>query len=127
MEAVNYLGKGMVVIADDEELEWPKRVLAATQKFALTSGFYIQKMMSQVHQYHLDDNPDLRSCNLMLSALPTNKSRGESIPITDPARLANFYGRSSVPRVRFVREKLRVDYGRAHDSEYEFELLEQSA
>lgn len=124
MEAVNYAGKGMVVIADDDELEWPKRVLAATQQFALSSGFYVQKMMSQVHQYHLDDNPDLRSCNLMLSALPDNKPRGDSAPITDRARLANFYGRSSTLRVRFVREKLRVDYGRAHDSEYEFELLE---
>jgi len=42
MEAVDFAGEGMVVIADDEELEWPKRVLAAVQRFAVESGFFVQ-------------------------------------------------------------------------------------
>lgn len=122
MEATGYAGEGMVVIADDNELEWPKRVLANVQGFAINSGFFVQRMISQLHTYHLDDAPGLRSCNLLLRALPNNTPPGPSLPIRDPARLANFYGRGDAPpKVRYVREKKRLDYGKAHDDEYSFE------
>ena len=39
-------------------------------------------------------------------------------------RLAHFYGRDNPPRVRYVREKERLDYGKAHEDEYSLELLE---
>lgn len=122
IEAVGYQGEGMVVIADDEELEWPKRVLAAAQQFAINSGFFVQKMMPRMHSYHLDDAPDLRSCNLMFKALDGNQPR-PSEAINDPERLANFYGRDNAPRVRYVREKERLEYGRRHDDEYRLEML----
>jgi hypothetical protein len=126
MEAVQYGGEGIVVIADDDGLDWPKRVLAATQLFALDRGFFIQKMASQLHQYHLDDNPDLRSCNLLLRALPGNRSPGPSEAVTDRRRLVNFYGRDRSPSVRYVREKERLDYGKAHVDEYYLELMKDS-
>ena len=126
MEAIGYVGEGMVVIADDAELEWTQRVLAATQRFALESGFFIQRMMPKMHQYHLDDAPELRSCNLMLQSLPGNHPPKSSSPITDPAQLENFYGRDNSPGVRYVRQKMRVDYGKAHDDEYTFEKWRQS-
>ena len=126
MEAIGYSGEGMVVIADDPELEWPKRVLANVQASALRSGFFVQRLMPQLHAYHLDDAPDLRSCNLLLKSVPGNRFDGTSTSIADPARLANFYGRSNPPRVRYVRERNRLDYGKAHEDEYELELMEQS-
>src|SRR6266581_7280970 len=113
LEATGYRGEGMIVIADDPELEWPKRVLANVQSFAIQSGFFVQRMMPQLHYYHLDDAPNLRSCNLILKALPDNRSPGESQSIGDPTRLAHFYGRDNPPRVRYVREKERLDYGKA--------------
>lgn len=125
MEAVGYRGEGMIVIADDHELEWPQRVLASTQKFALNKGFFIQKMASKVHLYHLDDNPALKSCNLMLKALPGIPDPVESHAIVDNERLNNFYGRDQHVRIRYIREKKRVDYGKAHDEEYSFELLSE--
>lgn len=125
MEAVGNNGEGMIVIADNHELEWPQRVLAATQKFALDNGFYIQRMMSRVHLYHLDDAPDLRSCNLMLKSLPNLKPAKNSQPITDPVRLENFYGKNRPIRIRYIREKKRVDYGKAHDDEYEYEQFDK--
>jgi hypothetical protein len=36
-------------------------VLANLQGFALSHGFFVQRMMPQVHSYHLDDAPDLLS------------------------------------------------------------------
>ncbi len=124
MEATSYGGEGMVVIADDNELEWPKRVLANVQKFVIRSGFFVRKMTPQLHEYHLDNAPDLRSCNLIIKALPSNKSQGPSLRISDPARLAHFYGEDKPPRVRYVRERKRLDYGKAHDDEYSLDLLE---
>lgn len=121
MEATAYAGEGMVVIADDKELAWPQHVLANVQKFVIDSGFFVQRMTSRLHSYHLDDAPNLRSCNLIIKALPGNRPPGPSVAISDPARLANFYGRDNPPRVRYVREKKRLDYGKAHDDEYSFE------
>jgi len=124
MEATGYAGEGMIVVADDAELEWPQRVLANIQRFALSSNFFVQKMMSMLHLYHLDDAPDLKSCNLVIKGLPGNKPPSESAPIADPQRLANFYGKGLAPRVKYVIEKKRLDYGKAQEGEYSFELLE---
>jgi N4-bis(aminopropyl)spermidine synthase len=116
----------MVVIADDAELEWPQRVLANVQGFALDSGFFVQRMMSKLHLYHLDDAPDLKSCNLLLKALPGNNSSEPSRAIRDPERLRDFYGKGRVPEVRYVIEKKRLDYGKAREDEYSFELLREA-
>jgi N4-bis(aminopropyl)spermidine synthase len=127
MEAVGYRGEGMAVVADDPELDWPKQVLAALQSFSLERGFFVQRMMPQVHSYHLDDAPDLRSCNLLLKAVPGNEpGETESAAIRDQGRLKNFYGRGNSPRVRYVRQRARVDYGKAHQDEYELDLMEPS-
>ena len=123
MEAIGYEGQGMVVIADDPEREWPQRVLANVQKFAIGEGFFVQKMQSQLHSYHLDDAPDLKSCNLIFQSLPGNRRSPTSQPISDERRV-NFYGKDNPLRVRYVRERKRVDYGKASDDEYSLELLE---
>ena len=121
MEATSYAGEGLVVIADDVELEWPKRVLANVQLYALSSGFFVQRMVPRLHSYHLDDAPNLKSCNLIFKALPGGKPTSPSLAITDAARLEHFYGRDNPPSVRYVREKKRLDYGRAPEDEYLFE------
>jgi predicted methyltransferase len=124
IEATGHGGDGVVVVADDPELEWPKQVLANLQRAASESGFYVQRLMPEVHSYHLDDAPELRSCNVVLRALPGNARDTVSMPITDASRVANFYGREGDPVVRYIREKARLDYGKAHESEYGLELLE---
>lgn len=125
IEAISHVGEGLIVIADNEELEWPKQVLGSVQKFGTTQGFFVSNMIPRLHQYHLDDAPELRSCNLVLSSLPGNSRKFDSKPVTDPERLHNFYGRSKQPRVRYVRERIKLDYGKAHDVEYNLELLEE--
>jgi predicted methyltransferase len=122
MEAVGYSGEGMVVIADDDDLLWPKEVLARVQAFALAKGYYIQKMMPKMHSYHLD--VDLRSCNLIFRAISDKSDTVKSEPIVDQQRLANFYGRDEKPIVKYVRERERLDYGKANENEYWLEMLE---
>ena len=124
MEAIGYQGEGTIVIADDHELEWAQNVLVATQQQVLDSGFFIQRMMRRLHSYHLEGAPELRSCNLFVKALPGNKTTVLTQAITNPALLEKFYGRDKDLRVRYVRQRKRVDYGKAHDDEYKLEFLE---
>ena len=116
-------GEGMIVIADDLELAWPKQVLHRVQQFAVEQDFYVSRMMPRLHAYHLDDAPDLKSCNLMIASLPDSGRLPESEAIRGREQLEHFYGKSASPYVRYVRERQRVDYGRANSNEYEFELL----
>lgn len=125
IEALHFSGEGMIVIADDPDLEWPKQVLHQVQKFAISQDFYVSRMMPRLHAYHLDDAPDLKSCNLMVASLPGSGHSPDSQAIVDPDQLAHFYGQSASPKVRYVRERKRVDYGKANTSEYEFELLKR--
>jgi hypothetical protein len=60
----------------------------------------------------------------MFKALPDNKPPGPSERIVDSNRLRNFYGRQNAPRVRYIRQKERLEYGKRHDDEYWPEMLE---
>lgn len=126
MEAIGYNGHGVIVIADDEDLDWPKQVLANVQQFAIQQGFFVSRMMPRLHLYHLDDAPNLKSCNLIVTSIPGNGHKHPSAAITDAARLANFYGQLQAPRVKYVKERKRLDYGKAHEDEYVLELLEET-
>jgi N4-bis(aminopropyl)spermidine synthase len=122
IEASSADAVGVVVIADDSTVAWSQKVLAETQAFALDKGFYVQEMQTKVHEYHLDDAPDLRSCNLFLRSLPDRDLAQRSYDLHD-SRLEDFYGRSQNLRVRYVRETSRVDYGKAFDGTYKLEHL----
>lgn len=125
IEAVHCEGDGCVVIADDDELDWPKEVLANVQGYAAARGFYVSRMNRKLHGYHLDDAPDLKSCNMFFSSVPGNARAAEpSVALTDLESLRNFYGSSKEPRVRYVRELKKPDYGKAPAEEYRLELLE---
>ncbi|MGB3684784.1 MAG: bis-aminopropyl spermidine synthase family protein [Ornithinimicrobium sp.] len=126
MESISFDGEGMIVIADDDELDWPKVVLAKAQSFAAANGFFVERMTPGLHSYHLDDNPDLLSCNLLIRSLPGNFRPPQSQEQKDKELLHNFYGRGLEPRVKYVRELKRLDYGKAHEDEYRLELLEDS-
>jgi N4-bis(aminopropyl)spermidine synthase len=125
MEACGPESVGVVVIADDSTVPWSSRVLAQTQKFALEKGFYVQEMQTNLHEYHLDDAPDLRSCNLFFRSHPDRKPHARSYPL-HAQRLEDFYGKSQNLRVHYVREKARVDYGKAFEGTYSLDLLEDA-
>jgi predicted methyltransferase len=122
IEACGPESVGAIVIADDPTVPWSQRVLSETQKFALEKGFYVQEMQTNLHEYHLDDAPDLRSCNLFLRSHPDRKLSSKSYDL-HAQRLEDFYGRSQNLRVHYVLEETRVDYGKAPDSSYRLQFL----
>lgn len=124
MEAIHYTGDGMIVIADDnddDELMWPKTTLGYVQRFISDRGFFVQRQMPNLHEYHLDDAPGLRSCNLVIRSLPETPRNPDSAVIDDLNRTEQFYGRGQDLRVRYVREVKRLDYGKANETEYKLE------
>lgn len=122
IEACGEDAVGVVVIADDKDVPWSRKVLYETQKFALDQMFYVQEMQTKLHAYHLDDAPDLRSCNLFFRSHPDRKPVQKSYALHG-SRLEDFYGKDQNLRVQYVRERLRVDYGKAPSDTYELETL----
>ena len=123
IEALRSDGTGVIVIADDPKVEWARNVLVATQQFLADKHFYVQEMQSQVHLYHLDDAPDLRSCNMFFRSRPGRAPVSKSYPLHG-ARLENFYGREKALKVKYIRENSRVYYGKAPSETYRIEHLE---
>lgn len=114
---------GIVVIADDPELPWTQEVLRETQKRAIELGFIVSEMQPQLHLYHLDDAPDLRSCSCMFRRIDGTCMEEVSEPL-DRDRRANFYGRDLPLRVKYVRQRVTLNTDREFDGLYSLEPFE---
>lgn len=114
---------GIVVIADDPDLPWTQEVLRDTQRCALELGYVVSELLPQLHSYHLDDAPDLRSCSCLFRRIDPDLMQTTSEPL-EPARLENFYGKNSPLRFRYVRERTTLNPGRESDQLYTLEKLE---
>ena len=122
-EATREKSLGIVVIADDPELPWTQEVLRDTQIRAIELGYVVAELLPQLHLYHLDDAPDLRSCSCLFRRIDTKCMSSESTALSPP-RLANFYGKSSPLRYRFVRERVTLSPDKESDLLYRLDPLE---
>ena len=125
MEATGEQALGVMVIADDPKMRWTQEVLRASQLSALNMGFVVGEMIPELHLYHLEDNPKLRSCTCIFRRLASTKMAKESLPL-DEERKKNFYGNDSPLEVRYVRERDSLNYGKAPDGTYELERMEKT-
>ena len=123
IEALRPEGQGMIVIADDPALNWTQNVLSNSQKRAASLGFLVAEMLPRMHSYHLDDAPDLKSCVCLFRRVDESLAPPHSHEL-DSNRRANFYGRNSPMKVRYVRSTTGLNYGRAQDQSYKLEALE---
>jgi N4-bis(aminopropyl)spermidine synthase len=114
---------GIVVIADDPALPWTQAVLRDTQIRAIELGYVIAEMQPQLHLYHLDDAPDLRSCSCLFRRIDVGCMEPTSLPLSS-SRLANFYGKSSPLRYRYVRERVTLSPDKESDRLYSLDPLE---
>lgn len=124
MEACGIESVGAIVIADDSKVPWSRRVLSEVQRFVIDNQFYIQEMQTNLHAYHLDDAPGLKSCNVFIRSHPERVLPTKSYPLHE-SRIEDFYGSAQNLRVQYVREIARVDYGKAVDGTYHLQLLEK--
>lgn len=114
---------GVVVIGDDPDLPWTQEVLRDTQRRAFELGYVVSELLPQLHEYHLDDAPDLRSCSCLFRRIDAGCMESGSTAL-ETARLENFYGKSSPLRFRYVRERPTLNADRESDLRYDLEKLE---
>lgn len=121
-QATNEKSLGIVVIADDPDLPWTQAVLRDTQRRGHELGYVVAEMQPQMHQYHLDDAPELTSCACLFRRVAPESMEKLSTTLA-PGRLANFYGRNAPLRVRYVRERPTLSPGKEIDVAYTLEEL----
>ena len=57
---------GCIIIPYDHKLSWSIYNMQVIQTYLAKKGFVIRDMISYMHQYHLDDNPELKSATLIV-------------------------------------------------------------
>lgn len=121
-EAMKPGGLGIMVIADDPDLAWTQFVLRDTQQRAIELGFVVCEMQPQLHLYHLDDAPDLRSCSCLMRQIDINRHPINSMPLS-PERLMNFYGKNNPLQYQYVREIPTLNREKASEHIYKLQRL----
>ena len=57
---------GCIIIPYDQYIDWTVNNMIVIQKYLIEKGFIIKEMKEGLHQYHLDDNPNLTSVALIV-------------------------------------------------------------
>lgn len=123
VESVKSGSYGAIVIGDDDEFTWTKEILFTTQKKLIEEGFYITEMIPGLHNYHLDDDPDLKSCAMIFKHLESHIIASNSQPLQRDV-LDNFYGRNNPLKIKYVRDLSGLNFGKAPDYTYKLEPME---
>ncbi len=103
IEAVTKDGLGVIVLADHIDYPWTQNVLSSIQKYILKNGFMVSELMPNCHHYHLEDAPNLTSCNLMIRRV-NFKHKSYSSKQLEKLHLENFYGSDNPLKVKYVRD-----------------------
>ena len=119
-QATHDKGLGIVVIADDPDLAWTQEVLRDTQKRAIDLGYVVSELLPQLHLYHLDDAPDLRSCSCLFRRVQPDLMEKSSEKLSSD-RLRNFYGKNNPLTYKYVREKPDLNVNREAEQRYSLE------
>ena len=103
IEAMGDGAVGCIVIGDHPDYPWTHSVQFATQRFAMDRGFRMAEMLPHFHHYHLDDDPELTSCCMLIrrDGGPSTPYSSEPLPQED---WHNFYGADSPLLIRYVRD-----------------------
>ncbi len=94
---------GCVVIADVPTLAWTTEVLKNTQTFALDNGFVISEMVPEFHSYHLDDDPNIKSCSIMFRRIGSVNENYGSVALTED-EMEKFYGLNEPLIYKYVKD-----------------------
>lgn len=103
IECVKSDALGCIVIGDHPDYPWTHEVLTKTQGHVFKEGFQIAEMLPCFHKYHLDDNPDLTSCSLLIRRKGIEVKAYDSKPLPEED-LENFYGYKAPLRAQYIKD-----------------------
>jgi predicted methyltransferase len=119
MEGVGGHAFGCIVIGDHKDYRWTHDVQLVAQGVLLGHGFRIAEMLPEFHRYHLDDDPELTSCSLVVQREIDDLSPTYSSDVLSPESLKNFYGANSPLRCHYIRDLTNGGKLATHDVEME--------
>lgn len=125
LEAIGFNGYGVLVIADAVVGHWSNDVMKSVQKFLCENECVINQLQKEVHSYHLDDEPDLKSSNVFFNIKRTiDVTEYNSADISDRQELNNFYGENKRLIVKYVRSIEANKKAEMIKKDYELEYLD---
>ncbi|QGJ68663.1 SAM-dependent methyltransferase protein [Planctomycetales bacterium 10988] len=104
IEGVQADALGCIVIGDHPSYQWTHEVQVATQNILLEAGFRVAEMLPEFHRYHLDDDPELTSCSLIVQRQTDTLDDSYTSRPLSAEHKANFYGSNSPLLVQYVRD-----------------------
>lgn len=108
---------GMALLPFAHKEDWSRYAMASIQGFLCEHGYVVSEMVREIHQYHLEDRPSLRSCNVVVDRVKNKPApyTGRSIPDNE---MPNFYGRTKrqMPHHISVEGDLVMDDGRTEST-----------
>jgi predicted methyltransferase len=122
IEACHSKAVGCIIAADSPDLDWPVQILYSIEEMLIGKGFAINSMNHNLHQYHLDDNPDLTSCNLFVRRISKKNSHYNSLPLSSQI-LKHFYGKNNPLRYEHIKDL--TNGGKLQSKDYKFIKLKR--
>lgn len=119
IEAACASALGCIVIGDHKDYPWTHHVQLITQTLLLKHGFRVAEMLPEFHKYHLDDDPELTSCSLLVERQLESLVPDYSSEVLSKDKLANFYGENSPLRYHYVRDLTNGGKFATRDVEFE--------
>jgi predicted methyltransferase len=95
IEAVGPDALGCIVLADDPRHAWTSKVLFNTQREVVNAGFAVVELIPDFHSYHLESDPDLKSCSMVIGRVGSVAANYASEPLSVEMR-RSFYGGDAV-------------------------------
>ena len=93
----DYCG-GCIVIPYDRSLAWTCKAMNSIQLFLLKNGFVIRDMISNMHRYHLKDNPGLRSATIIVDRIDKVESKYKGVYLPKDTCIHLYGSPRKIPR-----------------------------
>jgi len=116
---------GCIVLPYDPTRPWTPEVTLNVQAYLIEMKCVIREMVSNVHLYKLDDDPNLRSSYMLIDRLSSRKTKyksDEEIPIEN---LRYFYGSSNEPVPEYIEEDETFIYKKEYLTETDYNMIEE--
>ncbi len=116
IEMVRNGGSGCIILPDDCTRPWTDTAMCATQNFLSRENWLVREKITQLHQYHLDDDKNLASSMMTVEHVaagsnkynPLHLYRGHQIGFDE---IQFFYGSTVVaPYPRYILQDGTRDY-----------------
>lgn len=102
MELCKSVGSsGVVILPFEPQVSWSRDAMANVQGFLLEHGYVVAEMIRGVHQYHLEDRPELLSGTVIIDRVNAVGSPYAGRTFDQP-ELEYFYGRTRKPMPDYI-------------------------